>query len=586
MKKTIKTAASVLMGGVVAVTAAAFGGCAGMPDTEDFLEVYCVDLGYGTVWVESVAKEFFKQDWVQEKYPGVTFEKNFGLQTNDQQSYGATRLGNAESNTFDLMFDMYLQQYLVPDGAVLDLTEVVYDTEVPGETVTFKEKMKDDYLEMNRYLDINDPDNEQYFSISWADGIDTIYYNAKLLEEFLEDHPELSVGELGTPNTTDELLAICEAYRDDWDAVNTGEYGWEKGGFAFAQSKDDDYLAKPFNAWWAQYEGVDEFDNFWNGIPKGETTPTPTSQLFTSHDGIGKTLEFMEDILQYHDAGNAERTGGYLHVNYFGTKGFQETQAFFLSGTAIDKGGVLFHANGDWLPREMESRLANMGDKADDFGMMRLPVLSALGVEYGISDEFLSQLVDYVDDTSNTAYEANIPDDLKDGNANSRGYTLEQIIDGVAEARGVVHTLGGVHNGIIPAHATAKDMAVDFLRFMATDIAQAAYAEATKGSFLPFEYNVKEKDPDLYESFSKMQRDKIDYFNPESARYEIHTLPMQQQFALNYYGNVEAVRLKDDWYEDLLAKTPKMTAAQYVQDTVTNWTNSKLENAFKLAKIQ
>lgn len=70
MKKTMKAAGSVLMGGVLAVTAAAFAGCGTkVPDTEDFLEVYCVDLGYGTAWVDAVAEEFFKQDWVQENTP-------------------------------------------------------------------------------------------------------------------------------------------------------------------------------------------------------------------------------------------------------------------------------------------------------------------------------------------------------------------------------------------------------------------------------------------------------------------------------------------------------------------------------------
>lgn len=585
MKKTMKTAGSVLMGSVLAVTAAAFAGCGTkVPDTEDFLEVYCVDLGYGTAWVNAVAEEFFKQDWVQEKYPGATKEKNYYLQTSDQQSYGSTRLGNEATNSFDLMFDMYLQQQLVPGGAVLDLTELVYNEQVPGENVTFKKKMKDDYVTMNRYLDIENPDNEQYFSISWADGIDTIYYNKALLDAFLAGHSELSVGASGAPNTTDELLAICEAYRDDWDAAHTDQYGWEKGGFAFAQSKDDDYLAKPFNAWWAQYEGVDEFYNFWNGIPFGGTTQDLS--VFRTHTGVSETLSFMEDILQYHST-NGERTGGYIHTNYVGSKGFQETQAFFLSGTSPENGGVLFHANGDWLPREMENTLARLGDAAGNFRMMRLPVLSTLGTEYGITDELLSAMVDYVDNTANTVPEALISAQFPNGGENDKGYTYEDVLAAVAEARGVVHTLGGVHNGIIPANATAKDMAVDFILFMATDIAQAAYAEATDGSFLPFEYNVKEKNPELYDSFSQMQKDKIDYFYPEegTALYTISTLPMQQQFALNYYGQVEAVRLNTDWYKDLLASSPKMTAAQYIEDTVNYWTQDKFDNALKLAGL-
>ena len=98
---------------------------------------------------------------------------------------------------------------------------------------------------------------------------------------------------------------------------------------------------------------------------------------------------------------------------------------------------------------------------------------------------------------------------------------------------------------------------------------------------------MKEKNPELYDSFSQMQKDKIDYFYPEegTALYTISTLPMQQQFALNYYGQVEAVRLNTDWYKDLLASSPKMTAAQYIEDTVNYWTQDKFDNALKLAGL-
>ena len=246
-------------------------------------------------------------------------------------------------------------------------------------------------------------------------------------------------------------------------------------------------------------------------------------------------------------------------------------QTKFLNGTSLEEGGWLFHANGDWFTAEMKDMLFRIGDSANDFKTMRVPVISALGEKYGISDEMLSAMVDYVDDTS-----VEVPQSLIDaefpGGTNALGFTFDQVVEAVAEARGVVHSIGGVHNGLIPANATAKEMAVDFLLFVATDIAQAAYAEATDGSFLPFEYNIKEKDPELYNSFSNMQKTKTDYFYPdEDALYTINTLPMENQFPLYYYGSVN-VFYRQDWYTGLRANESTDTPALYYQETIDHWT--------------
>ena len=40
-----------------------------VPDTDQTLQVYCYDAGYGTAWCTALLDLFKEQDWVKEKYP-------------------------------------------------------------------------------------------------------------------------------------------------------------------------------------------------------------------------------------------------------------------------------------------------------------------------------------------------------------------------------------------------------------------------------------------------------------------------------------------------------------------------------------
>lgn len=597
---------SVFLGGVFAVTSLSATACRKkVPDSEDFLQVYCVNFGYGTDWVDAIAEKFFEQDWVQEKYPGATMKDNYALQTEDDQNYGATRLSNPGTNTFDLMFDMWLQSSLIPGGNALDLTEAVYNSTVPGETdeegnpVLFKDKMKDSFVDMNRYINVDDPEAEQYFSISWADGMNSMIYNEENLNALYAAHPELGKEAGDIPNTTDELLAVCRALRDDWDTAHTGKDDWMDGGFAFYQSKDDNYITRFFNVWWAQYEGVDGFEDFWYGIPLNMLTDEPDVSVFETHRGRYEALEVMRSLLRYHGNtytgtdldGNAystidEGNGGYFDPNGW-ANGFMQVQTRFLKGgKSIDEGGWLFNANGDWVASEMSKALSEI-DNPDNFKMMRAPVISALGEKYGIGDDLLSAMIDYVDDTANVVDQALIDKYFTGSDArSSTGNTYEEVLAAVIEARGVVNSIGGVHYGLVPANATAKEMAVDFLRFMATDIAQDAYAEATDGASLPFEYNIKERNPELYNTFSAIQKSRIDYFYPgESALYKVQTLPLDDRYALYYHGKVKSF-YNTDWDTVMRQEKNKETPVDYWNDTIDYWKNgNRFSNALKLAGL-
>jgi hypothetical protein len=93
LKKGIALASALLMMGMSA-------GC-GVTDTgENCLDVYCHKAGYGVEWCKDLLKEFVKQDWVKEKYPGVSYTFN----STDQDGYVKSKIEATNNNHFDLLF--------------------------------------------------------------------------------------------------------------------------------------------------------------------------------------------------------------------------------------------------------------------------------------------------------------------------------------------------------------------------------------------------------------------------------------------------------------------------------------------------
>ena len=110
----------------------------------------------------------------------------------------------------------------------------------------------------------------------------------------------------------------------------------------------------------------------------------------------------------------------------------------------------------------------------------------------------------------------------------------------IVEARSIVSTQGNRDTGVVPTYAKGKEIAFDFLKFMATNEAQDIYTEATTGSNLPFKYDVKKENPELYEKLPQLAKDRMDYFS--NGTYEVQFLPDYLAFPLVRYGDMNAVR--------------------------------------------
>ena len=534
------------------LSVASLSGCGrDVPDTVETLEVYCVDAGYGSEWCQVLLDLFGEQEWVQEKYPNLQI---LPLRHNDVATYAANRIDSgANSNTIDLFFGTFLHSYAGTrtDGGelIVDLTDSVYNAQVPGEDILYKDKMLDSYYESNRYVDpLNPSAEDKFYYTSWAGGMNGIIYNEEILEQFGCD----------VPNTTDELLEICALVMAN-EGLDNGRYN---GGFSFMYSaKDTDYISDYLlPVWWAQYEGADGYRNFWNGLSENRCSVNIFRQM-----GRLYSLEAFADLVNY-DTGYVTRSAA--------TYGYMESQTLMLRGNGV------FHVNGDWFDIEMQSIREQIEAEGGDqytLKMMRTPVISAIvektpsiteaAETAGITaDEMLSNVIDAVD-AGEDGYTGIDPDDYQT----------------IRKARSIIHTAGPNHTAVIPSYAAGKDVAVDFLRFMATDIALEAYMRTTLGAGLPFEYDVKTKNPELYASFSAIEQSRVDYFSDPNL--EITILPSENAFPLARYGGVDMF-INDRYFSTFGVSGNTVTPQDFYDQTWESWNEpGRWENACSQAGL-
>lgn len=465
-------------------------------DGEQTLEVFAIKLGFGSDWCKNLLDAFEKEDWVKEKYPNLKVY----FETSADRSAIGTRLSAGEGvNTVDLVFSDGLSGYLGKDNMgkeySVNLTNTVYNTKVPGEDVTVYEKLQDDYKKDVMYFEYGQSafDNDLPFnsySFYWGSGMMGIVYN----EEILRD----SFGYSVPPRTTDEFIECLKK-------VTAGNESYNKG-YALMYSNGGEYSQYLYNTWWGQYEGYENYFNYYQGV---------------SFDG-DEYVEKSSDIFQ--QTGRKEAMNALIQMvgnnTYRYSKGaatdFKAAQKYFLKGEGV------FMANGDWFAEEMKDDAAK---SKYTFKMMKTPIVSAIRNRTPSikSDEVLAKVVQAIDDGKGTAAASGI-----------EGVTEEDYAI-IMEARGIIYSLGAGYDSFIPSYAKSKDVACDFLRFMATDKAQLIYSKSTGGASLPFQYDHK-KDTEAYAGYSDLQKSRLDMV--ESGVYKTQTLPMGNNYPLSKFGHL------------------------------------------------
>lgn len=529
MKKSAKRILTLACIGVLSTSA--FAGCGGnvVSDTDQTLEVFAAKLGYGSYWCEAELNAFKEQDWVKEKYP----ELKIIFEESADRSAINTRLSAGEGrNSVDLIFSDSVGPYMGKDRTgkeySCNLTDVVYNTMVPGEDVTVYDKLLDTYKESLMNYSVGESALEQKdfesYNFNWASGMRGILYNEELLSGFGYDH---------APRTTDELIEASEK-------IKQGNANYDKG-YAFMWSGEADYIGDMYSVWWAQYEGYRQYYNYYNGIfYDGRNYIEKSSKVF-EQEGRRESLQTLIDVMNNGD--------GYMY-SYGASIGFKAAQKYFIDGNGV------FMANGDWFAEEMKD---DMAKSQYTIRMMRTPVISSIIKKTNSinTDEQLRTVIARIDSGCKTVDEAKSFKGAA-GDADISAVT-EKDYQTIVAARGVVYSTGPDCDTCIPIYATGKEVAFDFLRFLATDIAQEVYMKATGGASLPFKYNVKEKNPELYNSFSDVQKDRY-VMNFESVA-EPTVLPKTESFPLVKFGNLS------DWSSFALNRTTIVSFARASGET-------------------
>ena len=478
MKKVVSVAVAAALAGT---SLALFAGCGKKVDSDnpETLEVYVCNLGYGYQWAEQMLNAFKEEGWVKEKYPNL--QVSFSQDAVEQNS--KNWLTN-NSTDYDVIMCTNLESFLGEGKSTVDLTELVYEQKIPGEDVTFAEKMFDSVLESNR-----DPsgtaEDPHYYTATFASGMTGIAYNATVLAQLGFEEP----------NTTDELFAICESIATGtYVAGASGDYTVGASVDKKVYSSDTAFISYGVSAyvnyivetWWAQYEGSSGYSNYFRGMDsEGNLTSAVVYQ-----QGKLKALEATEEMMEYTSlVASAERDA------------YRRAQNEVVLGTA------LFMANGDWFDMEERDFAAN-APGAGEVRLMNAPVVSSIREKApSIADDAtLSLVVEAVDSGCDTIEEA---EQAFSGLAGKN--VTEADFRTVHDARMLVYSIGPRHNVVIPECSPAKELAADFILYMATDKSLETYASVTGGASLPFDYDYQQNET-LWNSFSAMQKQRLTLF--------------------------------------------------------------------------
>lgn len=400
MRKNLKVISLIL--GLVFLVGTFFG-CSSKKPAEDSgsnaligtVEVYYWKSGIPITFLKKLKEAF------ESKHEDIVI--NLDNESADANVFFNTIDQGASINTIDLYIGTMgafwnRTEYLEPLDEILNYT-------VEGESKSIGEKISTVSYKS---------DNNKTYALPWQESVTGLVYNEEMFRE----------NGWKIPRTTNELISLAETIvsanlKNDGDTVTPFIH------FANGYWK---YLLEP---WWGQYDGVDQYNNFWSAkYVKEDGTIEQPSNMVWKQQGRLEALKVLKELISadgrvYPESNSMRNT---------------DAQTLFVNGKAA------MMANGAWLETETKTDLPN-------FKMMRTPVLSSLGTKLGISEAQLCETIDFVDGESQTAPVG----------------VSQDVIEQIRIARSVTFTEAGNFHVVVPKYSDVKGATKEFLKFMYSD---------------------------------------------------------------------------------------------------------------------
>ena len=328
-----------------------------------------------------------------------------------------------------------------------DLTDLMnmpaIDAEGNEESVKIIDKLKAGTAE--EMLITSDAENlkaykNKWYTMPYMHSVSGLVVNVPLLESY----------DLEIPLTTKDLLNCFDVINEKNASVAADKKVYPT---VWAGDNAYRYLDCTYATWFAQYSGLETF-NKWRTFNGTESL----DDILAIYDdkGLELSVELMNVML---DLDNSP--SGTISMAH----GLAQHQ--LLSDKAV------FMANGNWLQNEMG---ANYKDKISDMKMIKMPIISELGVKIGLGADVaaaepkLKEIIKLVD-------EGKTDDQI----VAAAGVTAAQA-KAVRDARSIYYGGIGGAVGVINPYSPVKDVAKLFLRFIASDDAAAYFRMFAAGT--------------------------------------------------------------------------------------------------------
>ncbi|MCQ2742536.1 MAG: ABC transporter substrate-binding protein [Bacilli bacterium] len=408
------------------------------------LTITAVKLGYGLDWLYALTNKY--QQKTGQKFNIIEQIGSDGIsaiQTELDSHAGSSDIVATRPSQYHKT--IYQGQIRANDGEIYpcayeELTDI-YNKEYTGEIGNNTMAKKVD----PKYMDFASVDGKIY-GVNWANGFVSLVRNLDVWKDFgyTADY---------YPRTTDEFFEVM----DDMNAKIAAEpskWGETK---PMIYCKADEYYSTVVGSWFAQYEGSESIQNFYNGKdPDGRV-----SKDFYSYDGVEKSLDVLAKIVEFDKS-----SGTYKYQHGSSDRvSFTQMQNYFFFGAAA------FCVNGTWL--DIESAAA----KEKNLDWMPLPLVSSLTDRLSFKDDAtLREAVTFVDAHPTVGDNDGAPAGVSEDD-------IEIIRD--SRTNGSYMRTDFDHIMLVPAWSKKKQAAKDFLHWMYSDEALQIFYDSVGGHHLP-----------------------------------------------------------------------------------------------------